>query len=376
MIFWFLLLISILLFSGILIWTSTFHPKEVQAAPYLSADTAPELQPSQSLKILSYNVQYMAGKNYVFFYDIPGSQGPDSRPSREDISNTFREVARVIRAENPDIILLQEVNDGAKRTDYEDQLTRLLEMLPDEYACYASTFYWKARFVPHPNVMGPAGMKLVTISKYRITKATRFRLPQLPRNVLSRQFLFKRAVLAVELPVAGQQPLVLLNTHLDTWAKGCNTMQQQIIRVDEILAEYQNKGHSWIIGGDFNLLPPGIQFQWLSELQKTEYRAETEIQYLFDKYPSIPSLEDVNGPNSREWLTHFPNDPKFDRPQITLDYFFYDPNLKLIKSYVRQADTWHISDHLPLIGEFQLFNTTESCEKPSEYNPGFPDKAG
>lgn len=354
MIYWFLLLIILILLFGLLIWSSTFHPKAVQAAPYLSADAAPELQSNQPLKILSYNVQYMAGKNYVFFYDIPGNQGPDSRPSREDIGNTFQEVARVIRSENPDVILLQEVNDGAKRTDYEDQLARLLQILPDEYSCYASTFYWKARFVPHPHVMGPAGMKLVTISKYRIASATRFRLPQLPRNILSRQFLFKRAALAVELPVAGQKPLVILNTHLDTWAKGCNTMQQQIFRVDEIVEAYREKGYSWIIGGDFNLLPPGRQFQWLSELQKTEYRAETELQYLFDKYPSVPSLADVNGPNSREWLTHFPNDPKFDRPQITLDYFFYDPNLNLLNSYVRQTDTWHISDHLPLVCEFQL----------------------
>jgi len=130
----------------------------------------------------------MAGKNYVFFYDLLDNSGPDGRPSPEDIAKTLKEVARIIQDENPDVILLQEVDDGAKRTDYEDQLASLLPLLPKEYACYASAFYWKASFVPHPRIMGAAGMKLSTISKYKMTEAVRHQLALIPADPLTQQF--------------------------------------------------------------------------------------------------------------------------------------------------------------------------------------------
>ena len=98
----------------------------------------------------------------MFFYDLPGGKGPDKRPSKEDIAATLNEVARVIREENPDIILLQEVDDNARRTDYQDQLALLLELIPADYKFHASAFYWQSPFVPHPKIMGKVGMKLST----------------------------------------------------------------------------------------------------------------------------------------------------------------------------------------------------------------------
>ena len=47
-----------------------------------------------------------------------------------DIESTFNRVAKVIADEKPDIILLQEIDDGSKRTDYEVQIERLMQMLP------------------------------------------------------------------------------------------------------------------------------------------------------------------------------------------------------------------------------------------------------
>ena len=129
---------AIIILFLVLVWFTTYHPDEMQQESVTCSKQAPVLKPGQSLKVLSWNVQYMAGKNYFFYYDALDTPGPDERPSAEDVGATLREVARIINAEDPDIILLQEVDDGAKRTDYRDQLADLLPMISDAYLCQAS----------------------------------------------------------------------------------------------------------------------------------------------------------------------------------------------------------------------------------------------
>ena len=340
------------------VWALTFHPKPQQPEAIICRGEAPLLQPGQLLKVLCYNVQYMAGKNYIFFYDVPGQEGPHSRPSREDITRTIGEVARVLREEDPDIILLQEVNDGARRTDYEDQLARLLPLLPDHYMCHTQAFYWKARYVPHKHINGAVGMKLVVLSKYRIDKAIRHQLPLMPKDPLTRQFILKRAILETHLPMSNGQTLTVLNTHFDTWARGSNTMHKQVAMVDGILSRLEAEGVPWLIGGDFNLLPPGDQFKQIPDYHQAEYEPETELALLYQKYPAIPALPDLSGPDAAKWLTHFPNDPRVSGPVITLDYIFYSRLLALQHAAVRHHDTLHISDHLPVVGHFRLPNKT------------------
>jgi endonuclease/exonuclease/phosphatase family metal-dependent hydrolase len=209
---------------ALLVYALTYHPKPVERLEVFGGTNAPILRPGQKLRILTWNVQYMAGKNHVFFYE----GGTDERPSSAEIAATLAEVARVIREEDPDIVLLQEVDDGSRRTDYENQATRLLALLPAEYRQHTSAFYHKAAFVPDPHILGAVGMKLVTLSKFRIREAVRHQLPLMPKDPLTRQFHFKRAILEARLPVAGGNDFVALNTHFDAWAAGTETMARQV----------------------------------------------------------------------------------------------------------------------------------------------------
>ena len=47
-----------------------------------------------NLKVMTWNVQYLAGKRYVFWYDLPGGDGPDTRPSSEDLATTLDVIER------------------------------------------------------------------------------------------------------------------------------------------------------------------------------------------------------------------------------------------------------------------------------------------
>ena len=166
---------SLLIIAGLLaalIYSLTWRPADKETLPVSCvAPRAPTLLPGQALKVMTWNVQYLAGKNYVFWYDIPDGSGPDDRPTVEDMAFSLDEVARVIRDEQPDILLLQEVDEGAKPSHYQDQLALLQERLVDLYPCSTQAFDWKADFVPSLPIFGSVGRKLATLSRYQIEHA-------------------------------------------------------------------------------------------------------------------------------------------------------------------------------------------------------------
>lgn len=336
-----------------LVYSLTWHPGARESAPVSCPASAPMLQPGQALKVMTWNVQYLAGKRYVFWYDLADGSGQDLRPSSEDLAFSLDEVVRIMRDEQPDIVLLQELHNGARASDYQNQLALLQERLSDLYPCSSQAFYWKAAFVPHPKILGSVGMQLGTLSRYQIARAERLQLPLMPSDVLSRQFNFKRALLVSYLPLRGGGQLAAINTHLDAFAQGDDTLQQQVAMTTNLLDQLQAEGTPWLLGGDFNLLPPG-QYQHLPPAQRSWYAETSELQALAERYPMIPSLQQANGVEQAKWYTYYPNDPSVKSADRTLDYLFHSPQLTRIDAQVRQHDTQGISDHLPVLARLLL----------------------
>ncbi|MCD1654034.1 endonuclease/exonuclease/phosphatase family protein [Treponema zuelzerae] len=343
---------AVLLLAAGVFYLSTYHPRDIEEQKIVSTGEEPVLKQGQKIKILCWNVQFMAGKNYVFFFDEWDGSGPDERPSKQDIAVTFGEAARIIAEENPDIVLLQELDSGAKRTDGDDQLERLMKLLPKEYSARTAAWYWKASFVPHPKIMGSVGMKLAVISKYRMTRSVRRQLPLMPNNPVMRNLQFKRAVLEAVFPVEGGAPFSAFSVHMDAFAQGTDTMQRQAEKVSSMLAEKEETGGSWVIGGDFNLLPPGEAYSRLPENEKPYFQTESEIKRLYEEFAGFPPLEAVDGQEAERCFTHWPN--YGSKPDRTLDYYFTGKNITVSDYRVRSRGTLAISDHLPIIIECSL----------------------
>ncbi|WP_397451259.1 endonuclease/exonuclease/phosphatase family protein [Pseudomonas sp. NA-150] len=345
-------LLSVGLVSA-LIYSMSWHPSARENAPTRCKSPAPVLAPGQALKVMTWNIQYLAGKRYVFWYDMADGSGQDDRPTPEDTAYNLDEVARVIRDEQPDIVLLQEVNDGAKNTDYENQLGLLRERVVDLYPCTSEAFYWKADFIPSPHIYGSVGTKLATLSHYQIEHAERLQLPHSNSNLISRQFQPKRALLVSYLPLRDGGQMAVINTHLDPYASNDDTSQRQVQALLKLLDKFESQGTPWLIGGDFNLLPLG-QYQRLAPEQRSGYAQDSGLHELWDKYPMIPSNAESGGEDRRQWLTYFPNDPRLSGPDRTVDYFFHSPKLTRVSAQVRGDDTLLISSHLPVIAQFLL----------------------
>ena len=336
---------------GMLIYSVTWRPEAREVLPVSCSTQAPTLVPGQALKVMTWNVQYLAGKRYVFWNDL--AAGADERPTPEDMAFSLDEVARVIRDEQPDIVLLQELDDDAKTSAYQHQLKLLNERLADLYPCSTSAFDWKADFVPEPHIFGSVGRQLATLSRYQINHAERLQLPNAPGNPISRQFKPRDALLVAYLPLSDGGQLAVLNTHLERATQADKTLQNQVNAVAKALDKYEGGGTPWLIGGDFNLLPLG-QYRRLPDEQRTPYSADSALHLLWDKYPMIPTNNEAGGVDRERWLTHYPNDPGLNGPDRTVDYLFYSPRIKRVQAQVRQDDTLRISDHLPVIARFLL----------------------
>lgn len=146
------------------------------------------------------------------------------------------------------MILFQELHDGAENTFREDQLERILSRIGSEYVCRSEAFYWKSNFVPHPKIWGSVGMKLATISKYKISDGIRHSLPLMPADPISTQFNLKRAILQNDLPIEGGDKFTVLNTHLDAFSQGTDTMHRQVETITGLLKELDLAGHYWVLG--------------------------------------------------------------------------------------------------------------------------------
>lgn len=210
-------------------------------------DSAP-VWSGEPLRVLCWNVQYCAGIRQHFFYD----GGMAVTTPRAEVVTTATDIGNAIAEANADVVLLQEVDRGSRRTAFIDEFELLATILNKRgLSCRCSASYWRVPYVPHPKHehVGRISMHLATFSRYRIGSAVRWQLPLLKESRLRRMFNLRRAALEVELQVSpGNKLLSLINTHFSAFSYGDGTLTRQVQFVrDKIL--HPKRHHSWFLAG-------------------------------------------------------------------------------------------------------------------------------
>ncbi len=300
------------------------------------------------LRILSWNIQYSASRNYRFFYD----GGKAVYPSKKDVEATIKAINAVVKKYNPDIILWQEIDRDSTRTYRIDQLKRFLKA--NSYASWAATPYHKSAYVPSPSHqhLKRVNMQLAVFSRYAIKRAVRHALPQMKESFLRKAFNLKRAVLEVEIPLQEGGSLVLLDTHLSAFSFNDGTMTNQVNTILSLTQAAERSGNAWMIAGDFNLLPPGFDPKKLGKEEAAYYPPvkTNPLKTLFKAWRSGVSVADYNkAPDNYNTYVPF-GAKKADR---WIDHTFVGSKAKIVNYKVLRQHI-DISDHLPILIELEI----------------------
>lgn len=327
---------------------------DVEAAvPYRNAAAAPGSAPAGRIRVMTWNVKY-GGARLRFFWECNGSR---TLMTEGEVRANVDALAARIRAYDPDVVLLQEVDTWrSKRAAYVDEVQRLLDGTGLGYGAYASQ--WKADYIPSDGE-GPVDSGNAVLSRWPITSAIRHALPlQTDVSAIERYFYLKRNVLETHVAVPGVGEIAVVTVHAEAYSDD-GTKKKHLERFKEILDGLGAAGLRVIAGGDLNAIPPGSPLRegfpedqgcTGGRFEPDRYVGEeTWLDPIYAAYaPDVPP--EVFAADPAPWFTfvgdeHFPLNRK-------LDHLF--TNGRWIPGTARALqDAILLSDHVPLVAEWE-----------------------
>lgn len=315
---------------------------------------------ADTLVFMTWNIRFGAGR-IRWFGDCCGDR---VILTENEVYENLERLTQKIDEIKPDIIFLQEVDVESKRTGYIDQVQWLLDHTYFNYGAYASM--WQAQVVPSDG-LGRVNTGNAILSRWKIIDAERIQLPlREDQDALTQYFYLRRNILKTEIEVPGLSEFYAINIHMSAFCTD-DTKQRQIVR---LLDELDNlKDAAFVLGGDFNLIPPGsdsVDFcdedrcpgESFHGANDDPYHKEgsyfgdevTLMQTLYDEYkPALPLSRYQN--NQDKYFTHSTDEAGlWDRK---LDYLFSN------YEWVDNSDSTHqearsLSDHAPVTAKWRI----------------------
>ena len=233
-----------------------------------------------NLKITTYNIRHGLGVDNVF---------------------NFQRVKETIQKINPDILILNEVDQGNARSGDVYQAKEIAALMGMEYYFYATE--------------GKTNYGIAVLSKYPVIKAEGFNLPQ-PRFMKAVQ----RGCINMIVNVCGKE-LSIYGAHF-----GLGGFQEVQKELEEIYKRYQNNPITSVIGGDFNLewapLRSAVPQMFKSDFKSSNHSIGKDLY-------TIPA----------------------DSPGPQIDFLLVTNDVIVKDTYTYDS---RASDHLPVIAEIEL----------------------
>lgn len=318
-----------------------YRPQAVKQIPV--SDGSKQLEQGDTVTVLTYNIGYGAlSQEEDFFMDGGSKVRPDSK---ELVERNLEGITDIIREQQGDFLILQEVDRDSKRSYYIDQMDYLEKALGME-GMFACNF--RCDYVPYPiPTIGKVESGLVTLTQYQVNQASRIALPESfswPVKTCN----LKRCMLETRIPIEGtDQELVLINFHLEAYDSGQGKIAQSRMLAERLAEEYE-KGNYVIAGGDFNQTFQGIDAypvwdteNWAPGTIGTEDIPE---HFSFVNSQEFPTCRLLDGPYSGNYQ---------ESQVYVLDGFIISDNLTAEQVQVINTDFLY-TDHQPVRMEVTL----------------------
>lgn len=320
--------------------TAAYPPEVEQSA---EAGVAVE-QPPMTLRLLSFNTGFAGlGEDADFFMDGGEMVNPESYSV---VAENMAGIEALIREQDADVLLLQEVDTGSDRTFQQNQMLHYEYKLEDYEARFALNY--SCDYVPYPlsERIGEVQSGIATYSRFNIESATRYSLP-CPFSWPVRVANLKRCLLVTRIPIRGSaQELVIVNLHLEAYDDG-EGKAAQTAQLLKLLQEEYEKGNYVIAGGDFNQAFPGTLDTY--PILDRDYWTPGLLEDLPEgwKYAF-----DDGSPTCR--LLNQPYDPSDRTTQhYVIDGFIVSPNVTIDRVETINAG-FEFSDHNPVVLDITL----------------------
>ena len=289
----------------------------------------------EEITILTWNTGYAAlGKDADFIMDGGGNAPVASKDlvltNIEGIKNTIAEV-------DPDIIMLQEVDQKSSRSYKINQIPYY------EMSNYTFALNYKCDFVPFPwPPIAKVQSGVLTTTDYEISSADRVSLPcpfSWPLKIAN----LKRCLNVSRIPTSEGNELVIVNFHLEAYDSGEGKIAQTKELVALITEEYE-KGNYVIAGGDFNQTFPGSldvypnthEDLWAVGLLEESALPQGWSMVYDISYPTCRLLNQPYDPSDTENTQYY-----------VIDGFIYSPNVQIRDVETINKD-FEYSDHNPI----------------------------
>ena len=289
-----------------------------------------------SLEILSWNIGYAGlGKDSDFFMD--GGKEVQAADG-ETVYSYLDGIADFLKDEDPDLLMLQEVDRNSKRTYGMDEAAILAR------GESAFAYNYSCPFVPYPMPpIGRVNSGLLTSTDFAIADAQRLALP-CPFDWPVRTANLKRCLLVSYLPIEGSdKQLVLVNLHLEAYDDGEGKLAQTKMLLDFVSAEYE-KGNYVIAGGDFNQTFPGSMEKY--PIVHDDYWVPGMLDGA-DLPEGWSYVYDVDSPTCRLLNRPYDVNDTENNQHYVLDGFIVSPNVE-VESVENVDLQFRYSDHNPV----------------------------
>ncbi|MDH5720152.1 MAG: endonuclease/exonuclease/phosphatase family protein [Spirochaetia bacterium] len=318
------------------------------AVLYEAGSKTAATQGPAALKVMNWNVKF-GGARIDFFFDCHGDRVLMSES--EVIENTDNIIDR-INLENPDILIVQEIDTNSKRTAYVDQVEQILNNTQFNYAAYASQ--WKADYIPSDGI-GRVNSGNAVFSRWPFLSAERIQLPlRTDQSSLDLYFYLKRNILKTKIDLGAGKNVYVVASHTSAYSTD-GTKKNQIDIFKDELDKINNLSENLIAAADLNTIPPGSAklSDFPDSVCTEEFLADDytdEVKWLDDLYaaytPAI-SLTDYGTTElqNQSYYTHTTDKNGFWNRK--LDYIFTNMTLSGPGSVLQ--DTMSLSDHAPVM---------------------------